>query len=118
MVIKNLFANDCFDFVLMAKLCWSKNVIEEHKYPQQIMFVLMTWESCLFIALGLYLEISIMTHGSFGENPFIFNFGKPRKGENAVLKANEFCQSVLRKTILPDPAFQKKIQGSNIGYHF
>jgi hypothetical protein len=48
--------NPQFPFTLLAKMCWSKNVLEERDAPDQIVIGAMDRRYCILLALGIYLE--------------------------------------------------------------
>ena len=50
-----------FDFILKARMCWSKNVQEERDAPEQVIFGAMDPAFCAQLALAIHIEHAIMT---------------------------------------------------------
>ena len=54
---EDLKPNPQFDFTLLCRMCWSKNVLEERDTPDQILLGSMNVQYCILLALGIYLEV-------------------------------------------------------------
>jgi hypothetical protein len=92
-----------FPFALLAKMCWSKNVMEERDAPDQILLGAMDTDYCILLALGIYLEV--WTESQAGaDNRYIFG-----DSEDAKTTKN-FTYNAL-KSVWDSPEFQRLAEG-------
>jgi hypothetical protein len=70
--LNNLKAHPDFDFCLMTKLAWSKNVREERDAPWKIMIGSIDSVYCVLISLGIWLEIYFMECNYSNDSPYLF----------------------------------------------
>ena len=58
------------NYGVIARLCWSKNVLDERDAPDQILFGAMDTRYCALCSLGLWLEYHFMKNPE--DNEFLF----------------------------------------------
>ena len=60
---EELKPNANFPFALNAHMCWSKNILEERKTPDQIMLGASNKNICILIGLAIHLESTLQDPG-------------------------------------------------------
>ena len=110
--------NPLFSHVaIMTNVKWSKNVTEERDCPDQHLFASWDVDYCLFIALGLYLEIGFFRGaGRLGELLFCDEVGD--RGGREVRRLKSRYQSLLTKFVFRHPLVKPlKKKGKSYGTH-
>jgi hypothetical protein len=57
-------------FGVTSKLCWSKNVHEEHDAPTQVLFGAEDWRYCVLSLLGFWLDLHFLLNPELNEDLF------------------------------------------------
>ena len=63
--------------IIKSKMRWSKNMLEERKSPNQIIFGTMDWIYCVLVSLAIHLEHTALERDEDGSTP-IFGVKKER----------------------------------------
>jgi hypothetical protein len=98
--VEDLKANTQFDFTLLAKMCWSKNVQDERDAPDQIVMGAMDRRYCVLLGMAAHLETWIES-GDGATNPFVFGFG----GEEDPLRNKAKAKHFLKAQVFSNPEF-------------
>ena len=67
--IGNLMSNNELQDTIKSKMRWSKNVLEERKSPDQIIFGSMDWTFCVLVSLAIHLEHATLERDEDGSIP-------------------------------------------------
>ena len=100
---EDLKPNPQFDFYLLCRVCWSKNVLEERNAPDQLLLGSNNPTYCILLALGLFLEVWLAAGQALG-TPFLF-------GHAASAKTNKKYISDQFKACWDDPRFVRLAAG-------
>jgi hypothetical protein len=106
---EDLKPNPQFPFTLLAKMCWSKNVLEERDAPDQIVIGAMDRRYCILLALGIYLEVWMESEIG-AANQYLFGHA-----DNAET-TKKFVSDVLSKDVWDAPGFHRVVEGP-LGTH-
>ncbi len=109
--VEDLKANSQFDFTVLAKMCWSKNVQDERDAPDQIVIGAMDRRYCAHIGLAVHLETWIES-GEGTTNKFVFAFGGNEDPKHNKATAKHF----LKAHVFRNPVFNQVSPGK-IGTH-
>ena len=108
----NLKENREFNFMLLAKMCWSKNVMEERDAPDQILLGAMDPDYCILAGLAIYLEYW-MEHSGGIRSKFLFSDDV----DDSTPKRTKDCfHSTLKRDVYNNPEFEAARHGP-IGTH-
>ena len=99
----DLKPNPQFPFTLYAKMCWSKNVLEERDAPDQIVIGAMDAGYCILLALGIFLEVWNECEAG-ADNQYIF-------GDSANAETTKKYVSDTVKSVWDSPDFQRLATG-------
>ena len=99
-----------FGFALRTRLRWSKNVQDEREAPEQIMLAAMDPLYCIYIALGIYLEIWTAGEGSIGT--FVF---APEGSDPNNVKSQAY--NALKDKVIDSSDFIKAPLKEKLGTH-
>ncbi len=92
-----------------AKLCWSKNVLEERDAPTQVLFGAEDWRYCLLSLLGSWLELHFLLNPKANESLFgAFGLTDPFDIKSRA--------GYHRRKIFKDEEFVKEFLGE-LGFH-
>jgi len=83
---EDMRVHPCFNFALLVKMCWSKNIREERDSPDQILLGAMDSRYCILLALGIYLEVWL-AEGK-GLTPFLFGSSEDPKATVRSISGN------------------------------
>ena len=97
------------DYGIIARLCWSKNVLDERDAPDQVLFGAMDHRYCALVGLGIWLE------HHFTKNPENNEFLFGTKGINCPVAIKNKAASKLRE-IFKDETFNV-VDDGNKGTH-
>jgi len=100
-----------FNFALVTKLCWSKNVMDEHDCPDQIVLGAKERWYCVLIGLAVHLETWIAS-GSGVQCPFVFGM----RGSEDTQATKDNVATYLTDHVLNNPHFVQTTQGP-LGTH-
>ena len=113
MLADNLQYNDRFPrYALKARLVWSKNVNEERDAPWQTLIGAISTTFCVFINLGIWLELHLSTTPGANLSPYVFGFSHdnniPSGGDRAKMRARNILAPFFK-----DPFYR----GAYVGTH-
>jgi hypothetical protein len=92
------------DFTLLAKLIWSKNVMEQRDAPDQILLGVMDPNYCILLSLGIYIEVWTEHHYGL-HHPYLF-------GASANPKNNkDNISDILRDKVWAKEEFVRLMPG-------
>lgn len=95
---EHLKAHDKFPSqALKARLRWSKNVMDERSAPWQTLLGAMDATYCVFINLGLWLEVQLSSSPHSIASPYIFSFSEDITRPGGGVKANSAVSRVMRE---------------------
>jgi hypothetical protein len=113
---ENIRTHPEFNFSLLTRMCWSKNVHEERDAPDQIIFGAMNPLYCCLLSLAIHFETWFSSpQGSTPTNDFVFGIG----GEDDVkgpAGTRATIYSILTKFVFLQEEFQAVTAG-HIGTH-
>lgn len=99
------------DFGVIARLCWSKNVMEERDAPDQILIGAFDHRYCPLIGLGGWLEFHFAKHPDANE----FVFGIHGKSNPDLIKQR--ASYLLNKVLNSDDFKASDFKNKKIGTH-
>lgn len=105
---EDLKPNRQFDFALLARMGWSKNVLEERDAPDQIILGSFNADYCCLLGLAIYLESWKESDLGAG-NPFLF-------GDHDAADTNKEWMSNTWREIWSRPDFIRRAEGP-LGTH-
>ena len=111
----NIQPHNQFDFLLKAKLNWSKNVTEEREAPFQSMIPSMDHEYCVHLSLGLWLEIYGNENPTAELSPYTFHFSNDVSIPEGGKKSKQSYQKFLHENVFQNEYFQGTT--GNLGSH-
>jgi hypothetical protein len=96
----------CYDrfplYALKSKMTWSKNVMDERDAPWQILLGSMLSLYCVFVNVGIWLEIQLEKTPGAQMSPFLFSFSNdysiPAGGKKALTTASRMISEVFSDT--------------------
>ena len=98
---ENIQCHPQFNFALMTKLSWSKNVREERDAPWQIMLGSYDSDFCVLIALAIWLEVKYQHLTYAKHSPYLFAFSDdtrfPEGGKTNKARARKIYGDKLFK---------------------
>jgi hypothetical protein len=104
-VLRHIRVHDHFSDALKTRLNWSKNVLDERDAPWQVMLGSLNHKCCVYISLGLWLELSIRQNVQAMISPYLFAFSPdcsvPRGGQ----RAKDMVQTIYRQRVFMRPEF-------------
>jgi hypothetical protein len=109
--VEDLKANSQFDFTILAKMCWSKNVQDERDAPDQIVIGAMDRRYCAHIGFAVHLETWIES-GDGATNKFVFGFD----GNEDPIHNKATAKHFIKAHVFDNPAFNIRSPGK-IGTH-
>jgi len=71
-VLEHIRVHDNFPNALKTHLNWSKNVQDERNAPWQVVLGSMNAAFCVFVSLGLWLEVNLKSNPSAIVSPYVF----------------------------------------------
>ena len=101
---EDLKPNLQFPFALLARMCWSKNVLEERDAPDQLLMGAMDKRYCVLLALAIYLE-AWNTIGDGLANRYVF--GDADDPETT----KTFIYECLKDDVWNSPNFVRRLIG-------
>ena len=104
--IADLKPNPQFDFTLLCRMCWSKNVMEERDAPDQILLGSMDEHHCVLLGLVAFLEYSIAT-GDGADIDLLFSV----RGIDDPAHLNALASNFLRDEIFNNLEFVRVLVG-------
>jgi hypothetical protein len=105
--------NNFPEFYLKGWLNWAKNVNEERQAPFQTFLASMTHDFCLFIALAVWLEVSLRELPWAMDSPYLFSFKNDESIPGGALKGKAHIQRVLNQLFKEHDEFE----GTRLGSH-
>jgi len=100
-----------FNFALVTKLCWSKNVMDERDCPDQIVLGAKERWYCVLIGLAVHLETWIASSSGV-QCPFVFGM----RGSEDTQATKDNVATYLTDHVLNNPHFVRMTQGP-LGTH-
>ena len=95
---QNLKKHDNYgEFCLKGKLNWAKNVNEEREAPFQTIIASMNQQYCVYIALAIWLEVSLTEMPWAEASPYVFSFKNDMRVPEGAIKAKAFTQKILHQ---------------------
>ena len=94
---------------LVARIRWSKNVMEERHSPKQMIFASMDTRYCVLLSLGIYLEEWCQVGDGLG-NPYVFG-RSDNPNTNKTYIANKLKQHIWNAT---DDTGGSMLEGSQL----
>jgi hypothetical protein len=110
---ENLQCHDQFPtYALKSKMTWSKNVMDERDAPWQILLGSLLTLYCVFVNVGIWLEIQLENTPGAHMSPYVFSlsndFSIPSGGKKASTTASRMIAAVFR---------DKFYEGLKVGTH-
>jgi hypothetical protein len=101
MLSANLQYNDRFpQHALKARLVWSKNVNEQRDAPWQTLIGSISTTFCVFINVGIWLELHLSTTPGANLSPYLFGFSHdneiPSGGDRAKMRARHILTPIFK----------------------
>ena len=113
-LMEDLKPNPNFNFALLGRLCWSKNVREERDAPDQILLGSADPLFCVLIGLALHLEVFLQGDGQ--HTPYVFGIGGDN-GDDAAARRTKDRASAIIKEVFESDEFVLAIGMGNLGTH-
>ena len=117
---KNLERSNVFKDLLMVKLAWSKNVVEERDCPKQMVMGSRNPKFCVLVNLAIYLEKWLREDGTTSQWLFadgVTDQRSPEKEQDKEInRCKNYCAKVL-KAIINDPMFERSPMTGKLGTH-
>ena len=101
------------EFCLKGRLNWAKNVNEERQAPFQTLLASMNQDFCLFIALAVWLEISLGELPWAQDSPYVFSFKNDYSIPGGAIKGKAHIQRLLHQLFKEHEEFE----GTRLGSH-
>jgi hypothetical protein len=113
MLAANLQHNDRFpQQALKARMVWSKNVNDQRDAPWQTLLGSLSTTYCVFVNLGIWLELHLGTTPGANLSPYVFGFSHdntiPSGGDRSKMRASHILGKIFK-----DPFFR----GGKVGTH-
>ena len=110
---ENFQCHDQFPtYALKSKMTWSKNVMDERDAPWQILLGSLLTIYCVFVNVGIWLEIQLEKTPGAHLSPYLFSFSDdysvPLGGKKASIVASKMIKVVFR---------DKFYNGMKVGTH-
>ena len=105
--------NNYPEFCLKAKLNWAKNVNEERQAPFQALIGSMNQQYCVFLALGVWLEVSLEKFPWAATSPYVFCFKNDDRVPEGAIKTKKHIQNTLRAVFKDHADFAETRLGSH-----
>jgi Transcriptional activator of glycolytic enzymes len=111
---ENLECHDKFPtYALKSKITWSKNVLDERDAPWQILLGSLLTVYCVFVNVGIWLEIQLENTPGVQMSPYIFSFSQdfaiPSGGKKASSMASKMIGTIFRS----DKFYEKVLVGTH-----
>ena len=106
---QNLKQHELFpDIALHCRWNWSKNVIDETDAPWQILLGSMDPDYCVFVNVGMFLELHLSTTPGSTLSPYVLSFSNdhrvPQGGDKAKARAQRVFRQLFRNDDFYDHA--------------
>jgi hypothetical protein len=105
--------NNYPEFCLKAKLNWAKNMNEEQQAPFQAIIGSMNHQYCVFLALGVWLEVSLREFPWATTSPYVFCFKNDNRVPEGAIKTKAQIQKTLRAVFKDHADFAETRLGSH-----
>jgi hypothetical protein len=113
-LVENLQCHDRFPtYALKSRMTWSKNVMDERDAPWQILLGSMVTECCVFVNVGIWLEIQLERTPGSQMSPYIFSFSNDFSVPLGGKKASSAASKMIAAVFGSDDFFK----GSKAGTH-
>jgi hypothetical protein len=113
-IMEHIRVHDNFDNALKTRLNWSKNVQDERDAPWQIVLGSINPVYCVYISLGLWLELNLRSNASAMASPYVFAFSDDITIPGGGQKAKDTAQNIFGQKVLKLEEFQT---GGLLGSH-
>jgi hypothetical protein len=107
------FSQHYGEFCLKGKLNWAKNVNEECEAPFQTIIASMNQQYCVFIALAIWLVVSLTEMLWAAASPYVFSFKNNMRMPEGTTKAKAFTRKILHQFFKDREEFAKTKAGSH-----
>jgi hypothetical protein len=104
-ILDHIRVHDNFSDTLKT-LNWSKNVRDERDAPWQVILGCMNTVFCVFISLGLWLEMNLQSNPSAMASPYVFAFGNNITMPGGGQKAKDLAQTIFGQNVFKQAEFQ------------
>jgi hypothetical protein len=105
-ILDHIRIHDNFENALKTRLNWSKNVQDERDAPWQVVLGSMNAVFCVFISLGLWLELNLQSSPSAAASPYVFAFSEDVTIPSGGHKTKEIAQTIFGQKIFKREEFQ------------
>jgi hypothetical protein len=105
-VVEHIRVHDNFPNALKTRLNWSKNVQDECNAPWQVVLGSMNAAFCVFVSLGLLLEVNLKSNPSAFASPYVFSFSDDVTVPAGGRKAKDIAQTIFGKRVFKCEEFQ------------
>lgn len=101
LLAENVKVHDKFpSYALKSRLTWSKNVMDERDAPFQMLLGSLLTVYCVFVNIGIWLEIQLETTSGAILSPYVFSFSGvynvPEGGKKASAIAGKMIGDIFR----------------------
>jgi hypothetical protein len=105
--------NNFPEFCLKAKLNWAKNMNEERQAPFQTLIGSMNHQYCVFLTLGVWLEVSLQEFPWATTSPYVFCFKNDNRVPEGATKTKAHIRNTLRAVFKDHADFAETRLGSH-----
>ena len=105
-ILDHIRIHDNFENALKTRLNWSKNVQDERDAPWQVVLGSMNAVFCVFISLGLWLELNLQSSPSAAASPYVFAFSEDVTIPSGGHKTKEIAQTIFGQKVFKREEFQ------------
>ena len=105
-VLEHIRVHDNFPNALKTHLNWSKNIQDERDAPWQVVLGSMNAAFCVFVSLGLWLEVNLKSNPSAIASPYVFSFSDDVTVPAGGRKAKDIAQTIFGKRVFKCEEFQ------------
>ena len=105
-VLEHIRVHDNFPNARKTHLNWSKNVQDERDAPWQVVLGSMNAAFCVFVSLGLWLEVNLKSNPSAIASPYVFSFSDDVTVPAGGRKAKDIAQTIFGKRVFKCEEFQ------------
>lgn len=114
LLAENLQCHDQFPtYALKSKMTWSKNVMDERDAPWQILLGSLLTLYCVFVNVGIWLEIQLEATQGAQMSPYVFSFSQDFSIPSGGKKASSMAAKMVSAVFGSDQFYQEL----NVGTH-
>jgi len=104
-ILNHIRLHDHYKEALKTKLNWSKNVLDERDAPWQVVLGSCSAKFCVYISLGIWLEMNLRYNVYAEESPFVFAFTPDCTSPGGGKKSKVIAQRIFGQGVFRRPEF-------------